>query len=145
MGKKLLTRHKLPNVIYQKKFISGLKHYRPSGVLANHAFAANSTYSYIYSHSNIILHDCQSSTLLPNPLLCPNFRLPFPASSAGLHLCSPSLCRPDRSGGRSAPWVWCGDYARYGLSPCPSVSPPAVFWLFCRYSIFHWPVEFLFD
>lgn len=43
----------------------------------------------------------------------------LPASPDGLPLCSPSLCRPDRSAGRSATWVWCGVYARYGLSPAP--------------------------
>lgn len=69
----------------------------------------------------------------------------LPASPDGLPLCSPSLCRPDRSAGRSATWVWCGVYARYGLSPAPlSLSLPASSaWLFCSL-MFHWPIKALF-
>lgn len=52
--------------------------------------------------------------LLPNLLICLTFWLPLPTSSAGLHLSSPSLCRQDRWAARSTPWVWFGDYARYG-------------------------------
>lgn len=59
-----------------------------------------------------------------NFLICLTFWPWLPAPSAGLHLCSPSLCRQDRSAGRYPTWVWCGVYARYGASPAPFVSLP---------------------